>query len=130
MRKNVATVSQYLAEVPAQHRAALQKVRRAIKAAAPGVTEYISYGMPMFKYRDRRLMAMASFTNHCSLFPMSKAVIAAYTDQLGGRETAKGTVRFLPDKPLPDGLVKRMARARIKENEARWPPGLSGASQR
>lgn len=75
--------------------------------------------MPMFKYRDQRLMAMAAFTNHRSLFPMSKAVIAAHQAQLGGPETSKGMVRFLPAKPLSDALVKKMVRARIRENEAR-----------
>jgi uncharacterized protein YdhG (YjbR/CyaY superfamily) len=121
--KKMATVREYLAAVPARHRAALEKVRRAVKSAAPGATEYIGYGMPIFKYRDRRLVAMAAFTNHCSLFPMSKAVIAALKDELGRRETSKGTIRFLPEKPLSDALVKKIVRARIRENEARWPSG-------
>ena len=115
--KKVATVREYFAAVPARQRAALQKVRKAIS------TEYISYGMPMFKYRGRRLVAIAAFQNHCSMFPMSKAVIAAHRDALGERDTSKGTIRFPPEKPLSDALVKKIVKARIKENAARWPSG-------
>ena len=36
-----------------------------------------------------------------------------------GLEASKGTIRFSPEKPLPAGLVRRIVKARIKENEAR-----------
>jgi uncharacterized protein YdhG (YjbR/CyaY superfamily) len=121
--KKVATVTEYLRAVPPKPRAALQKLRKTIKAAAPGAVEGISYGIPTFKYGGRMLVSYAAFQNHLSFFPGSTAVRAAREGKLMGFETSKGTIRFTVDNPLPATLVKRLVKARIKENEARWPPG-------
>ena len=79
----------------------MEKLRKTIKAAAPDATEAISYQMPAFKDQGRSLVAYAAFKDHCSLFPMSTKVIAAYKDELEPFLAGKGTIRFRPDKPLP-----------------------------
>ena len=119
--KQAATVTEYLRHVPPKPRAALQRLRTTIKAAAPGAVEVISYGMPAFKHRGRMLVYYAAFKDHCSLFPASGRVIAAHKTDLKDYYVFKGTIRFTPDKPLPATLVKRMVKARIEENNARWP---------
>ena len=111
-------VDGYLAAVPAEQRAALQKLRSIIRAAAPQATESIGYGMPIFRHFGM-LVGFAAFKNHCSFFPMSAALIAAHTRELVKFETAKGTIRFTPSMPIPAALVKKFVRARIRENEAR-----------
>ena len=117
--KKAATVTEYLRAVPAKPRAALQQLRKTIKAAAPGAEEVISYGMPAFKHQGRMLVYYAAFKDHCSLYPASMAVIAAHKDELKGYERSKGTIRFAADKPLPATLVKKLVKARIRENEAK-----------
>ena len=117
--KKAATVTEYLRAVPAKPRAALQRLRKTIKAAAPGAEEVISYGMPAFRHRGRMLVSYAAFKNHLSFFPGSTAVRAARQGKLMGFETSKGTIRFTVDKPLPATLVKRLVKARIKENAAK-----------
>lgn len=109
-------IDAYLARVPAKPRATLQKLRRIIKATAPKATETISYQIPTFKYHGM-LVSFAAFKNHCSFFP--GAVIKGYKDNLKSYETSKGTIRFPADKPLPAALVKKIVKARIKQNEAR-----------
>src|SRR5437016_3349319 len=106
---NVAkTVDEYLASVPEPARSTLSKVRAAIRAAAPPeATEAIGYRIPMFRYKGG-LVAYAAFSKHCSFFPMSLAVMAAFEDQLAGYETFKGTIHFPVDKPLPAALVKKL----------------------
>jgi len=121
--KKFTTVTEYLRAVPAKPRAALQNLRKTIKAAAPGAVEVISYGIPTFKHQGRGLVSYAAFQNHLSFFPGSTAVRAARQGKLMGFETSKGTIRFTVDKPLPTILVKRLVKARIKENEAKWPAG-------
>ncbi|MBI3450610.1 MAG: DUF1801 domain-containing protein [Acidobacteria bacterium] len=112
------TIDEYLAGVPGDARAALEKIRRTIRAAAPKATEVISYQMPAF--RDTRLLvAFAAFKNHCSLFPMSMAAMAAHKAELARFETAKGTIRFTVDKPLPASLVRKIVKARVAENAAK-----------
>jgi uncharacterized protein YdhG (YjbR/CyaY superfamily) len=74
--------------------------------------------MPTFKYKGA-LMAFGAFKNHCSLFPMSMAVIAEFKNELKGFPTSKGTIHFPLDKPLPAALVKKMVKARVAQNEER-----------
>ncbi len=98
-------------------RGTMKKMRAMIRAAAPReATEVIGYGMPMFRYKGA-LMAYAAFSDHCSLFPMSVAVIEAHAKELGKLRTSKGTIQFPLDKPLAAGLVKKMVKSRVAEKD-------------
>ena len=116
--KPVGSVDEYLTAVPPEARTALAKLRKTIRAAAPQATEAISYCMPAFKYHGA-LVYYAAFQKHCSFFPASSRIIRAYARELARFETAKGTIRFTPDHPLPAALVRQIVRARMKENEER-----------
>ena len=113
--KKFASVAAYLRAVPPAPRAALQKLRKTIKAAAPKATEGISYGIPMFKHHGM-LVGYAAFKDHCSLF-MSTAMSATLRKALAPYVASKGTIHFTPDKPLPATLVRRLVKARIAQNE-------------
>ncbi len=117
-RLKATSTDAYLAALPASQRAALERLHRAIRAAAPRAEECVSYSLPAFR-QDGVLVAFGASAKHCSFFPMSPAVIAAHAQQLRGFETSKGTIRFLPGKPLPAGLVRKIVQARIAENAAR-----------
>ena len=111
-------VDEYLAGVPEPARSSLNKIRAAIRSAAPPeATETISYGMPAFKYKGV-LVWFAAFSNHCSLFPTA-SVIEAFKSELKGFVTSKGTIQFPTDKPLPATLVKRMMKARVAQIESK-----------
>lgn len=112
------SVEDYLAALPPDSRAALTRLRKTIRAAAPTATEAISYGMPAFKYKGV-LVYYAAFKDHCSLFPASMAVIRRHAAELRKYDTSKGTIRFPAAKPLPARLVTRMVKERVAENEAR-----------
>lgn len=110
-------VDEYLAGVPEPARGTLIRIRATIRAAVPAeAAEAIGYGMPTFKYKGA-LLAFAAFSNHCSLFPMSAALIVAFKDELKSFETSKGTIRFPVDKPPPAELIKKIVKVRIAENE-------------
>ncbi len=113
------SVEEYLAALPEDSRAALERLRRAIKAAAPEATEAISYQMPAFKDHGRSLVCYAAFKDHCSFFPMSTKVIGDHIDELEPYVSGKGTIRFTTDQPLPVSLVKKIIKARLEENAAR-----------
>ena len=111
------TIDEYLAGVPEPARSTLERVRATIRSAAPPeTTEAISYGIPTFKYKGG-LLAFGAFSDHCSLFPMSYAVIRTFGNELKNFHTSKGTIRFPVDKPLPATLVKKMVKARVAEKE-------------
>ena len=110
-------VDEYLAGVPEPARGTLSKVRAAIRSAVPPeATEAIGYRMPMFRYKGG-LVAYAAFSKHCSMFPMSLAVMAAFQKELRNFDTCKGTIHFPLDKPLPAALVKKIVKARIAEKD-------------
>jgi uncharacterized protein YdhG (YjbR/CyaY superfamily) len=111
-------VDEYLAGVPEPARGTLNKIRAAIRSAAPPeATEAISYGMPAFKYNGV-LVWFAAFSNHCSLFPTA-AVIEAFKNELKSFSTSKGTIHFPTDKPLPTALVKKLVKARVAQIESK-----------
>lgn len=114
-----ALIDARLAALPADQRAALQALRQTIAAAAPEAEETISYGMPAFRYHGRALVSYSAFKAHCSLFPMSGALIEAHREEFAGFATAKGTLRFTPEHPLPNDLVKLIVRERMAQTDTR-----------
>jgi 3-methyladenine DNA glycosylase AlkD/uncharacterized protein YdhG (YjbR/CyaY superfamily) len=110
------TMDEYLADVPAIHRAELEKLRRTIHAAAPGAEEGISYGLAAFRLNGRPLVAFGGWVEHCALYPMSSETVKLFREELASFETSKGTIRFTNEKSLPAGLVKKLVKARIEEN--------------
>ena len=115
MKSRPRTIDEYLATVEAAPRAALQKLRKAIQAAAPRAVECICYGLPAFRFAGRPLVCFRAAARHCALHPMSGDVVTALQADLKAFSTSKGTVRFQPDKPLPAALVRKLVKARIAE---------------
>jgi uncharacterized protein YdhG (YjbR/CyaY superfamily) len=113
--KSPRTIDEYLAGVDPKSRAALQKVRRAIHAAAPNAEECISYGMPAFRLHGKLIAGFRAAANHCSFHPMSGETVATLSAALAKYDTSRGTIRFSPRAPLPATLVRRLVKARIAE---------------
>lgn len=111
-------VTAYLAGVPADARAALAKLRAAIRAAAPDAEEGFNYGLPGFKLDGKSFVCYAAPKEHCSFYPMSAAVIRDHAADLKAYETSLGTIRFPAKKPLPASLVRKLVKARIAEMAA------------
>ena len=118
MRGTTATdVDGYLAALPEDIRVTLEKLRRTIKAAAPRAEEVISYQMPCYKYLGP-LVFFAAFKDHCSLFA-GKSIPRTFRRELKPWHISGTTIHFSVEKPLPASLVRRIVKAKIKENEAR-----------
>ena len=113
------SVEDYLAALPEAPRAALEKLRKTIRAAAPEATETISYQMPAFRQHGRFLVSYAAYKHHCSLFPASAKVLDAHGEELKPYFSGKGTLRFTADKPIPASLVKKIVKTRIEETAGR-----------
>ncbi len=115
--REAESIDQYLAALSADKRAALEKLRKDIRAAAPGAEECISYRIPAFRLNGRMLVWFGAATKHCSFFP--GGIVNQFTDELKDYGTSKGTIRFTPDKPLPARLVRKIVKACIARNEAK-----------
>lgn len=107
------TVSGYVDSTLEPARSALNQIRAAIRECVPpGTTEVISYNIPAFKHK-KILIWYAAFTDHCSLFP-GAAIIEQFKNELKSYSTAKGTIHFPLDKPMPLELIKKITRARVE----------------
>lgn len=116
MAARAQTIDEYLAALSDDKRAALEKIRTTIKAAAPGAEECISYQLPAFRLDGKVLVGFGATSKHCALYLMSGSTVEAHKDELAGYDTSKGTIRFPADKPIPATLVRKLVRARIVEN--------------
>lgn len=114
--KAVQTVEEYLKLFSEAQRKELEKIRKAIKDAAPEAEEAISYGMPGYKLNGV-LVYFGGFKNHCSFFPAGNSVIKKFSDELKKYQTSKGTIQFPLNESIPVSLIKKMVKERVRENE-------------
>lgn len=117
MAIRLSTIDEYLESLGDQQRAALERIRQIIRAAAPKAQECISYQLPAFRLNGKLLVGFGATTKHCAFYLMSATTVAAHEADLKGFDTSAGTIRFQPDKPLPVNLVRKLVKARILEND-------------
>jgi uncharacterized protein YdhG (YjbR/CyaY superfamily) len=108
---SAGTIDEYLAQLPTDKRAALQWLRRQIRAAAPDAEECISYGIPAFRLDGTLLVHFGAAAKHCAFYP--GGIVERFAEELAGYDTSKGTIRFPPDAPLPADLIRTIVRAQL-----------------
>lgn len=108
-------VDDYLAGVTEPHRSTLQSLRATIATLLPEAEQGISYGVPCFTVEGKGVAGFGCYREHCTYFPMSGSITAELASDLEGYVTAKGSIRFAKDEPLPAGLVERLIEARQRE---------------
>ncbi len=112
------TIDEYQAALNDDQRAALGKLRKTIRAAAPDAEECISYGVPAFR-QNGMLVGFGATASHCAFYLMSGTAVEAHKDELSAYDTSKGAIRFPAEKPLPAALVRKLVKERLAENAAR-----------
>jgi uncharacterized protein YdhG (YjbR/CyaY superfamily) len=120
MAKNTTTaadVDAYLATLPDDIRAALERLREVIRATVPDVSENISYQVPTFNYRGRFLVSFAARGQRGSFFVRNLELIDAHRAELAAFDTSGGTIHFSTDEPLAEQLVVRLVRARMTQTD-------------
>ena len=117
MRLQTDSVNEYISAFPPAIRRRLKEMRQIVQQTAPMAIECISYGMPAYKY-EGVLLYFAGYERHTGLYAMPSAQ-KAFADELKSYKTGKGSVQFPHERPLPAGLIRKIIRFRIKENEAK-----------
>jgi uncharacterized protein YdhG (YjbR/CyaY superfamily) len=113
-KAGIASIDEYIASFPEEIQSILEELRAAIRAAAPGAVEKISYQMPAFALKGN-LVYFAAHKNHIGFYPAPRG-IEAFKQETSQYETGKGTLQFPLDKPLPLELIGRIVKFRVAEN--------------
>jgi uncharacterized protein YdhG (YjbR/CyaY superfamily) len=117
MKVSYTTVDEYIALAPPKARVLLKQIRQTIKKAAPKAEEVISYQIPAFKFNGM-LVWYAAFSKHIGFYPRVSAM-EAFKKELSVYKSAKGSVQFPIDEPLPLALITKMVKFRVEENLTR-----------
>lgn len=113
----MSSFDDYLETVPDAQKAELERIRQIVRRTVPDAEEATSYGMPAFKYKTRPLLGFRASKNHLSVFPFSPEAVDAARRALAGFDLSKGTVRFTPEKPIPERALEQLLRQRLREIE-------------
>ena len=108
------SIAGYINAAPKEAREKLHEMHACIRAAAPGAEEGLKWGMPAFSYK-RILVTFAAFTHHIGFYPTPSAV-KAFEKLLTKYKTAKGSIQFPLEKPLPLSLIRKITQFRVKES--------------
>ena len=104
----------YIFSYPVHVKKMLIQLRFTIVRSAPKAEEVISYDMPAFKFYGM-LLNFAAYIKHIGLYPFSSA-IKEFAKEIEGYKSAKGSVQFPLDEPLPLKLISKIVKFRVKEN--------------
>ncbi len=115
------TIADYINSAPKGAQTKLRELYAILKKAAPGSTEGIKWGSPVFE-EERILFAFAAFKSHLNFMPTPSAM-KPFKKELASYKTGKGSIQFPYDKPLPKALIRRIAALRVeelREKDVRW----------
>jgi uncharacterized protein YdhG (YjbR/CyaY superfamily) len=112
------TVDEYIAAQPAQMQQTLRRVRAAIREGIPGADEVIAYNIPSYKVGGVSVLHFALSKKHYALYGASAAIVEAFKDELAGCTIDKGTIRFSLVDPVPESLIRRIAKFRLDNLDA------------
>ena len=96
-------------------------MRACVRGAVPGAVEELKWGMPAYSYR-RILVIFGGFKKHIGFYPTTSAM-RTFAKELVKFKTAKGSIQFPLDQPLPRSLIRRITAHRARESlqkDGKW----------
>ena len=117
-RSKARSIDEYIAEFPPETRRVLEELRALVRATAPDATETISYAIPTFDLNGRHLVHFAGYARHIGFYPASSG-IAAFKKDLAPYKSARGSVQFPLDQPMPMDLIRRIVEFRVGDETGR-----------
>ena len=108
------SITEYIDAAPKEAQKKLREMHACIRKCTPGATESLKWGMPAFSYR-RILVTFAAHKTHIGFYPTPSAV-SAFAKELSKFVTAKGSIQFPLEKPLPLPLIRKITAFRVRES--------------
>ena len=111
-------VDEYIAGQPDEVQPMLEQMRVIIRSVAPNAEEVVSYGVPVYKHHGM-FIGFGVHKGGCSLYAMNTRILGEFSSELKGAKISGSTLHFDVKKKLPVTLVKKLVKARMKQNEER-----------
>jgi uncharacterized protein YdhG (YjbR/CyaY superfamily) len=121
--KRPTTIAAYIRAAPLAGQPHLRRLYAILKGVAPRATETIKWGHPHF-VEPRSLFAFSAHKSHVSFAPMVKG-LEPFRKELEKYETTKNFLKVPYDKPLPEALIRKIAKhcvraVRARETDTFW----------
>jgi uncharacterized protein YdhG (YjbR/CyaY superfamily) len=115
--KPAGSIENYIKDYPPKAAAELRKIRNTIRSVLPKAKEAIKYGIPTFM-QNGNLIHFGGFKDHISVFPYDTGM-AKTIKGIEKYVVNKGTVSFPLDKPVPQVMIKQIAKFLLKRRNQR-----------
>ncbi|MBP1777252.1 MAG: hypothetical protein H6Q86_3262 [candidate division NC10 bacterium] len=117
------TIAGYIRAAPREGQPHLRRLYAILKSVAPDAQEVIKWGTPFF-VEPRFLFAFSAYRAHLSFAPSAEG-LEAFRKELRKHKTTKYTLQIPYDRPLPEDLLRRIAKRRFRdvrkrEDDAFW----------
>lgn len=109
------SINEYVATLPENEQKAMGEIIATIKENVPDAEEHISYNMPAFKVNGEYFIHFSAWKNHIGMYPIP-AGNEAFQKQIEPYRSAKSSLNFPLDKPMPIKLIEKVIKFRIAEN--------------
>jgi uncharacterized protein YdhG (YjbR/CyaY superfamily) len=110
--KRPATIIEYISAAPREGQPHLRRVYEILKSVAPDAEETIKWNTPFF-VDPRFLFAFSATKSHCNFAPTA-AALEAFRKELEKYKTTKNYLQLPYDKPLPEVLIRKIAKYRLR----------------
>ena len=121
--KRPTTIAAYIRAAPRDGQPHLRRLYAILKRAAPKAQQKIKWGTPFF-IEPRFLFAFSAHKAHLNFTPMA-AGLKPFRKELKGYKTTMGSLQVPYSKPLPEGLIRKIAEHRVRvvrgrDDDAFW----------
>jgi uncharacterized protein YdhG (YjbR/CyaY superfamily) len=110
--KRPTSIAGYIEAAPRAGQPHLRRLYAILKQAAPEAEEAIKWGMPFF-VEPKFLFAFSAHKDHLNLAP-SPTVLEHFSAALAAHRTTKNMFQLPYDQPLPEALLRKIAKYRVK----------------
>lgn len=117
MNATSKAVDDYFAKLPAEQRTALENIRQLVRSMLPEWQEEIKTNIPAIRYKGKTVVGLGAFQGHVGLYVMFGDALKLLKEELASYDTGNKVIRFDPEAPLPDTLVRKIVTIRINEIE-------------
>lgn len=117
VQKKFKTVDEYLDSQPEDTRKTLLALRALIMKAVPDATELFNYDIPAYALvkggkRDKQVM-IAGYKTFAGFYT-GTGVLDRFSKELAGYKVGKASVQFPNDQPVPESLVVKIIKFKLK----------------